>query len=84
MESAVEDFVADQKSVQALVYAIVNRAISDWRDLCGSGPYSFETSSKNFDELTYFFQHECKQMINPDVADRIYAELLQYRKRRMG
>lgn len=82
--NSVEDFVADQKSVQALVYAIVKRAISDWRDLCGSGPYSFETPSKNFDELTYFFQHECADMIGQETSDRIYAELLQYRKRRMG
>lgn len=84
MTNPVEDFVSDRKSVQTLVYAIVKQAIADWRDLCRYGPNSHETPSKNFDELTYFFQHECKQMINPDVADRIYAELLQYRKRRMG
>lgn len=84
MTNPVEDFVSDRKSVQTLVYAIVKQAIADWRDLCRYGPNSHETPSKNFDELTYFFQHECKQMINPDAADRIYAELLQYRKRRMG
>ena len=80
MTNSVEDFVSDRKSVQTLVYSIVKQAITDWKLLCGSGPYSHETPSKNFDELTYFFQHECKQMINPDVADRIYAELLKMRE----
>ena len=80
MTNPVEDFVSDRKSVQTLVYAIVKQAITDWKLLCGYGPYSHETPSKNFDELTYFFQHECKQMINPDVADRIYAELLKMRE----
>lgn len=80
MTNSVEDFVSDRKSVQTLVYAIVKQAITDWKLLCGHGPYSHETPSKNFDELTYFFQHECKQMINPDVADRIYAELLKMRE----
>ena len=80
MTNPVEDFVTDKKSVQTLVYAIVKQAITDWKLLCGYGPYSHETPSKNFDELTYFFQHECKQMINPDVADRIYAELLKMRE----
>lgn len=84
MTNSVEDFVSDRKSVQTLVYAIVKQAIADWRDLCRYGPNSHETPSKNFDELTYFFQHECADMIGQETSDRIYAELLQYRKRRMG
>ena len=84
MTNSVEDFVSDRKSVQTLVYAIVKQAITDWRDLCKYGPNSHETPSKNFDELTYFFQHGCNGMISQETADRIYAELLQYRKRRIG
>jgi len=84
MTNSVEDFVSDRKSVQTLVYAIVKQAITDWRDLCKYGPNSHETPSKNFEKLTYFFQHGCNGMISQGTADRIYAELLQYRKRMMG
>lgn len=84
MTNSAEDFVTDKRNVQALIYAIVNQAIADWKLLCGTGPYCKETPSKNFGELDEFFKVDCPKMIGQETTNKIYRELLKIRKRRFG
>lgn len=68
----------DDKGINDLALAIVEQAVMDWRLLCNG---KLETYQCNFEELTYFFKHDCKKYLaNTNILAEEIIEQLNYER----
>lgn len=71
----------DDDIVEELAFAIVDRAVKDWRSLCKGRKQSGDC---NFKELERFFKKDCAKFIqSQETAEKIWEQLKLERRRAM-